>query len=993
MTKIILVTVCFLIGLLLAYLYRGRWARRHLRLLKEQDSLKRQWDSINDRSSTSSASVKVEKNPSSITAMTVGGAAAAAGVGVASKLLTTEEIEPVPSVNTESTDTAERNPDTDLESPRTPVVTEPVSLSVEEPSLKVETEESAPKTLPVDAPVPVISLEDEAPLESPESPVAEVSGHKNGANLTSTTAPSPEHNDDSRTTAKLFSDATQDSTESESPTDTAAKESGDASIESVPETTSPAPTPVAAQMSTPLSTAPSEPSEQTKPLIVNIPSDADPLHLLTGLNPAAANALVTLGITRFEQIYSMDDKELEQLASKHSSLEPLRWREVRDEIRIDSRMRSNPVIPPTAATREVEKPRARTQTTPTATVEKNALDSPTHPSGSTKAESPAEKVSPSSDALTALDGIDAVAARQLNEAGIYRYEDVANLKASDFDEIALRFMGLRKFSWPFWQDKLKKQASTLAGISLPEEEKLPVSDSKKSDTSPVKERIAHASEKISDTKEKVKHITQEAKQVVEGGIDQVKASLEEAKNLATRTTKDSGSIAAKAGHAISGTAMQMTDLIKAEFQDEDVIADLQLGVLYKKAPEHPDDLTKVEGIDSNAAKALHSAGIFTFRQLAHLSDTAPSALAGRSALLAEIDWSAARESAKKLKGHPVKDAISKAAEDIKDGAAEIAAETKEAASKFADTVTDPVKRQAAVDKGKEEIKEVTGKVKDVVEKATSSAKEAAEDLKERALQVKEDWKAEEAKAIQETSQSSKEEAPPETPDADSPPAAGHERKLSLSTKVKHLGDFVEARVYGDHAETDEQSGFRYKSPPFDADDLTKLPGLEGGHAGFLNALGIYKIRQVSKWSDANIHAIAKEEPLLKEHDLRLWRAEARVKAPRSGFRNAWNRISDTARSTVRFYLKDVPRGFEGEEVEMSPYGAVYQARPPHSDPLQQITGISPELATQLNRIGVYRFKQIAGWSTLIRRNVAERLELPAVTQVDNWVEQAQRLTD
>ncbi|MDA0812975.1 MAG: hypothetical protein O3C21_11395, partial [Verrucomicrobia bacterium] len=328
----------------------------------------------------------------------------------------------------------------------------------------------------------------------------------------------------------------------------------------------------------------------------------------------------------------------------------------------------------------------------------------------------------------------------------------------------------------------------------------------------------------------------------------------------------------------------------------------------------------------------------------------------------------------------VKGAIAKVADDIKEGASHIAHTVKESANQLANTVTDPDKRNAAIGKAREEIKEISSK-------AGATAREAVKDLQDRAKEFKDEWKAEhsaESATHDSIETAAKSAVPLRTPDG---------KKLSLATKARHIGDFVEARVYGDQAEASEEAGFRYKAAPYDADNLTKLPGLQQGHASFLNAMGIYKIRQIAKWTDTNIQTIAREEPFLQEHDLRLWRAEARVEAPRSGFRNAWNRISDTARSTVRYYLKDIPRGFEGDDVEMSPYGAIYAVRPAEVDPLERITGISPEIANQLNRIGVYRFKQVAAWSTRSRRNIAQRLELPAVTQIDTWVEQAKRLTD
>ncbi|MEZ5327143.1 MAG: hypothetical protein R3F19_19005 [Verrucomicrobiales bacterium] len=1031
-SKIFLVILFFAIGLGLSYLYRGRWARRHLRLLREQDALKREWDALNFSKTAQTESPAYDDDDDT-----------------PSTPPTAEpEVETMPIPSEPLTSPSSEEVDQ-------PVVTEPRSISAEAPTdTEPKATEPATKPIPgVDAPIPAPTivigaagpptlteslpsglsgpggrsdLPEKMPLigdlandvvdDETEPDTESVSFEPLGAIAAATEATfgtieavgspaapattSEDEETDEMDTGEALEDASANSIAEnefipEVPGDSPAPEhpetaplGKDSAVKAVKVKDSfvapPQPEPLFSL--TKLSSSNTPPSERTTRLIVNVPPNADPLHLLTGLNPAAANALITLGITQFEQLFSMDDIELAQLANKHSSLEPLRWREVREEVRIDARMRSNPLIPPSAATREKESAKPTPSTLAPA------------PSQAEPAKEAATPLTPegSGDALTALDGIDALAARQLNEAGIRSYERVAKLKPTEFDDLARRFMGLKKFSWPFWQSKLTAQAASLAGITVVEAEDTSQSAATtsavalaetKPTASPVREKIEQVREKVSETRDKVENIAREAKQVVAGGASQVKASLEDAKNLAAKSSKEGGSIAAKAGHAISGTATQVTDLIRSEFKGEEVVADLQLGVLYRKAPDEPDDLTRIDGIDSNAARALNSAGIFTFRQIAHLSDTAPAALESRSPALVGIDWGAAATSAKDLKGHPVKEAIAKAAEDIKEGATKLAHEVRESAGHLADTVADSEKRHAALEKGREGIKDATDRIKQVAERAEATARGAVNDLQERAAELKEEWRAEQA-ALPPAEKST------EPDDAEAAlPTAHDSKKLSLATKARHLGDFVEARVYGDHAEAGEDSGFRYKAAPFDADNLTKLPGLEEGHASFLNAMGIYKIRQISKWTDTNIQTIAREEPLLKEHDLRLWRAEARVKSPRSGFRNAWNRISDTARSTVRFYLKDIPRGFEGEDVEMSPYGAVYTVRPAESDPLERITGISPELATQLNRIGVYRFKQIAGWGTLVRRNVAERLELPAVTQIDTWVEQAKRIID
>ncbi len=305
-------------------------------------------------------------------------------------------------------------------------------------------------------------------------------------------------------------------------------------------------------------------------------------------------------------------------------------------------------------------------------------------------------------------------------------------------------------------------------------------------------------------------------------------------------------------------------------------------------------------------------------------------------------------------------------------------EIKEVPADMKETVTDPKNREALLEKGKDLADEARDEIQATAGKAAESAREAVNDLRDRAKAFREGHKA---KAEADRGAEPAQVEPPKS-------------KLSLRTRMRHLGEFLEAGVNGDKAKADDERGFRYSHPPRDADDFTRLSGIGAGHVGLLNGLGVYKFRQLAGWTDTNIQAVTGEEPLLRAHDLRLWRAEARTVSTRSGYRNAWDRLSDTARSTARFYFKQVPPGFDGEDVEMGPYGATY-ASPPEvakCDRLEQITGISPETALQLNRIGIYRFQQIASWSIIARRNIVSRLELPASANLQNWVDQAMKRT-
>ena len=433
-SRIFLVVLFFILGLALSYLYRSQCVRQHLRLLHKRDELKREWDTLNAghmehagqlsaglgaKAQTEFAHEDNDAAPTTeVEAMPAPGAPQALATPALDsepdQLIVDEPIslstEALP--NTESTEPgASKIPVVDAPLPNLTVV-----ISAFDSSAATDV-----STYPVPAatngllekmPLPggakeTINAEVDAVPDATASTLKPLGAIAAATVATVATIGALQGKDNDETEAAQMPETTSTDgiTGGESPvaspapeiTETAAlgKDSAATEKESSVAVPQPAPAPLetklsssnapqsnAPQSNAPQSNAPQSntpSSERTTPLIVNVPPNADPLHLLTGLNPAAANALITLGITRFEQLFSMDDIELAQLANKHSSLEPLRWREVRDEVRIDARMRSNPVIPPSAATREKESSPRKPPASTVADVAKDEVTQPQAP--------------------------------------------------------------------------------------------------------------------------------------------------------------------------------------------------------------------------------------------------------------------------------------------------------------------------------------------------------------------------------------------------------------------------------------------------------------------------------------------------------------------------------------------------------------------------------------------------------------------------------------
>lgn len=84
---------------------------------------------------------------------------------------------------------------------------------------------------------------------------------------------------------------------------------------------------------------------------------------------------------------------------------------------------------------------------------------------------------------------------------------------------------------------------------------------------------------------------------------------------------------------------------------------------------------------------------------------------------------------------------------------------------------------------------------------------------------------------------------------------------------------------------------------------------------------------------------------------------------------------------------------DGNVIQDMDLGVLYTMMPNMTDNLEEIFGISQDLSWQLNQMGVYRFKQIAIWTDSQVSNFQEKLNFDGSIFREQWVKQAQRLTE
>ncbi|WP_157928867.1 hypothetical protein [Pararhizobium haloflavum] len=83
---------------------------------------------------------------------------------------------------------------------------------------------------------------------------------------------------------------------------------------------------------------------------------------------------------------------------------------------------------------------------------------------------------------------------------------------------------------------------------------------------------------------------------------------------------------------------------------------------------------------------------------------------------------------------------------------------------------------------------------------------------------------------------------------------------------------------------------------------------------------------------------------------------------------------------------------KSSSVVSAPSAPRKMARPESPDDLKQISGIGPKLEEVLNRIGVWSFEQVAGWSEAEIAWVEDYLQFKGRIDRDGWLDQAKALS-
>jgi predicted flap endonuclease-1-like 5' DNA nuclease len=203
--------------------------------------------------------------------------------------------------------------------------------------------------------------------------------------------------------------------------------------------------------------------------------------------------------------------------------------------------------------------------------------------------------------------------------------------------------------------------------------------------------------------------------------------------------------------------------------------------------------------------------------------------------------------------------------------------------------------------------------------------------------------------------------------------------------------------FGEPVQLSEAAGILYATRPPNADDLTRIHGIDAALESRLNAGGVWRLRQIANWSARNVVAVSEwlggpADRIYRER----WIAQAaeldKEPTPEPPPQPEPDKpLGDPPERDPFEILKDHFAGETGVRIDRRA-GVVYGERPQVVDDLTLISGITPDERRRLEEIGIYRFKQIANWSPRNGREVAAVLGIdPSRVTVERWVQEADRL--
>ncbi|MDF1753003.1 MAG: hypothetical protein P1U89_09535 [Verrucomicrobiales bacterium] len=418
-------------------------------------------------------------------------------------------------------------------------------------------------------------------------------------------------------------------------------------------------------------------------------------------------------------------------------------------------------------------------------------------------------------------------------------------------------------------------------------------------------------------------------------------------------------------------------LIADKYAGEDVEFKKGLGILYHKAPDHPDDLTEINGIGESLQRKLNEYGVFQFRQLADWNENNIAAFNDRLSFSGRIERDQWVEQARKFSERASTDADYEADSNIP--LPDIAT--------YDSTVAKFAGQNVEVDQAAGVIYKTRPDQADDLKQIRGIGNRIEKDLNDNGVyrfsQIA-GWNDYNIREFNER--------------LDLKGRIERDHWVSQAEELAEESDKLQSRygalLSGEFANESVtvKPGFGpvYTQAPESIDDLTEINGIGPVTESQLNDFGVYQFKQIANWDEEAVETIeeAIDGPGRITRNQWIEQAKEFISAPSHD-----ESESEPGKPENMSYLETLGN-FDGENVDIDDnFGVIYTGRPTYQDDLKRIRGVGKYLEKELNDRGVYRFKQIANWNDYNVWAFGKDLAFPGRITREKWVSQAKELAE
>jgi len=731
-------------------------------------------------------------------------------------------------------------------------------------------------------------------------------------------------------------------------------------------------------------------------LLQRPPAVSDELTLISGIGPKLAEELNELGVYRFGQIASWNDHNVAEFAERlycyKDRIERDKWVPQARRLHRETYAASPEWGIPRPSVRDYEELRAQIFPDVELAADPNL--------GLVHAVDPAER-----DDLTLIPGVTARHAEELNEAGIFTFRQVAYWSAANVEAIAQR---LRIPPERIYRDRWIPAARELADAQPTEP--APVAKpggpgGRRTEAEPGRRREDDAEEQRREelrrqereARQRAERIRREREEWERAGEErrarEERARIErerreqEAKQRAEpiRREREAWERGQRREAGSAATSPPREQEIEPGPPEPGWERDERLGWVYRTRPEQPDDLTLIRGVGPKLERALHSYGVYEFRQIAEWTPPIAEEIGRRLGLRDEIEregWIAQARELATLREQEEAEAF--VAPETVDHSEVVAREFPEQEVRIDEELGIVYEAPPEVEDDLKLIRGVASKLerelnaygvyrfKQIASWSDRNVTEFAHRLdcfKDRIERDK--WILQARKLHRELYGASSEWG-------------------AFRPGIADLRSKIEEEFAGEDVVADADFGILYRTRPPVVDDLTEIRGLTPRHESELHAVGVYRFKQLANWSDANVEAFGELLECSPDHMYRhRWIPQGRELADAGRTAREEPPEREVTGSQEAFFHKH----FAGEDVVLDDeLGVLYEKTPARIDELKKIRGIGEKLAQSLNDYGVFQYRQIACWNRRNAEEFASRLNAfrDRIFR-DNWMKQARVL--